>query len=124
METTKRKGREKGFTHSEETKRLMSEAHTGMKFTAEHRKNISIAKKNGPNIWRGTQGPMGGKKHSEEARQKIGQAHSGKILSEETKDKIRQHVLAQPKIHCPHCHAMTSPPMHARWHGENCRHKI
>lgn len=107
----------KGFHHSLETRKKISESSKGKTFAKE--RNDKISKK------------LMGHKHSEETKRKIGLANSisgkGKILSEECKRKIGdanrgikngqwkgdevgygalheyvRHYLPQPKI-CSHC---------------------
>ena len=68
-----------GFTHSEESRKKMSEARKGKKpyeMTEETRKKISEAKK--------------GKTHSEKTRKKISEAKKGKTHSEETRKKMSE----------------------------------
>jgi len=63
-----------GFTHSEKTKRKMSQKQKG---------------ENNPSYGKiGENSPLYGKLHSEETKRKLSEAHKGKILSEETKRKI------------------------------------
>lgn len=119
-----RRGRKLGYQHSEETKKKMSEKKLGKRFTKEHRENISIAKKAAPHHFRGTGGPMFGKKHTPEALEKISWTHKGKTVSEESRAKLRESLSKVEKRHCSHCHGMFTPPLFSRWHGENCRHKI
>ena len=68
-----------GKQHTEETKRLISEANTGMKRSPEHRQKIREAQK--------------GKPKSEEHRRKIGEKSRGREVKEETKQKLREHNL-------------------------------
>ena len=56
-----------GKFHSEETKKKMSKANKGRKFTKNHKQAISIAKKGRPN-------GMCGYKHSEETKRKNSKA--------------------------------------------------
>ena len=79
-------GNIKGFHHSEESRKKMSEAHKGRYFTQEHRKKLSEALK-GKTPW------IKGKHLSEEARKKLSKALKGKKhghCSEETKRKISE----------------------------------
>ena len=63
-----------GKSHSEETKRKLSEKNTGYVHTEEARKKMSEKSK--------------GKKKSETHRKKISEAQKGKIISEETRRKM------------------------------------
>ncbi|KKN59954.1 hypothetical protein LCGC14_0537040 [marine sediment metagenome] len=58
--------------HSNETKRKMSFAHKGKKFSAKHKENIGKAQK-GKETW------MKGKNHSVSARKKVSESLQGKI---------------------------------------------
>jgi hypothetical protein len=66
---------------------------TGQKF--------EIIKKEGSKIksWkmRGEKNPMFGKTHSEESRLKISKAHAGKLVSNITKEKLRNNMLGMAK---------------------------
>lgn len=72
-----------GKSHSEETKRKMSEAHKGKTFSEEAKRKISEAKK-------GHLGYFKGKKHSEETKRKISESCKGKTFSEEHKKKLSE----------------------------------
>lgn len=81
-------GGAKGYTHSEETKHKMSEAHKGEKnhlygknLSESHKYKISesMSGENNPNY---------GKPRSEQTRKKISRAKKGKKKSDETKEKI------------------------------------
>ena len=86
-----------------------------------------------------------------EARDKISAFHKGKVLSEKTKDLLRNKVpitkdgknkrvdkelleqflsdgwvkgqtrIPEEKFECPHCHKMTNKGNLKRWHGDNCK---
>lgn len=79
-----------GLKRSEETKQKMSEVRIGMKFTQEHKNNISKSKKgvsiNGTNMNK----DKIGKSLSTEQKNKIKLSNQGKIVSEETKKKISE----------------------------------
>lgn len=85
-----------GRTHTEETKKRISEARTGMTFEDDHRKNISEAVKKqwaDPTIREKFIKCATGKKHSEETKQKMSATRSGKKrgpMSEEQKKKISE----------------------------------
>jgi hypothetical protein len=70
-----------GKQHTEETKRIISEANTGLIRSPEQRKRISEAQK--------------GKPKSEEHRRKIGEKSRGRVIKEETKEKLREHNLRE-----------------------------
>lgn len=100
-ESLKGNTRTLGYKHSVETKQKLSDSHKNI--SEETRKKISDAT-------RGENNPMWGKHHSKEAREKIsaakigkppepftkehcekiGNAHRGKVVSEETKQKLRE----------------------------------
>ena len=89
---------------SEETRKKMSEAHIGMRYSKERNEKISKSKKGeilGRKPSEETRKKMSlaklGKKHTEEAKRKMSEAHKGKPspmlgihLSEETKRKINE----------------------------------
>jgi hypothetical protein len=70
-----------GKKHTDETKRLISEANTGRKHTEEAKKKLSIAHT--------------GRPKSEEHRRKISEKSKGKITKESTKQKLREHNLRE-----------------------------
>lgn len=71
----------KGATHTEETKKKMSESHKGRTFSDEHRQKLSKSHK-------GKTSSFKGKRFSEESRKKISAALTGRKLSEETRNKM------------------------------------
>ena len=85
-----------GRHQSEETKKKISEAQMGHKsflpegFTLSEnaRRRLSEAAK-GNHYSKGRPSPMKGKKHTEEARKKMSDKNIGKVVSEETKEKMR-----------------------------------
>lgn len=82
-----------GKTHSDESRKKMSDAHTGIKLSPEHCRNISKAHK-------GTKNHFFGRKHTIETKQKISDSKKGQIpwnkgkkmppMSEETKHKMSE----------------------------------
>jgi hypothetical protein len=45
----------------------------------------------------------------------------GRIVTENTKDKIRKSILNMPLHTCEHCGFSTTKGNYRRWHGENCK---
>ena len=67
----------RGYKHTRETKRKMSEVHKGKKlppFTEEHKRKLSEAAK--------------GRKHTEETKRKMSETRKGCVPTEETRRKI------------------------------------
>lgn len=64
-----------GLIHSEETKKIMSEAKKGKSKSEEHRKKLSEANK-------GKNNPFYGKTRTEKSRKKQGQSRKGKYIQE------------------------------------------
>lgn len=72
-----------GRKHTDETKQKIREGNTGVKFTEERLRNMSLGNMGKP-------GPNKGKRMSEETKQKLRIAHTGKRLSEDHKRKISE----------------------------------
>ena len=70
--------------HTEESKRKISEAMTGIVFTEEHKKKISES--------------LTGKHLSEEHRKKLSDALTGRVFTEEHKKKIRENNPSNPVL--------------------------
>ena len=60
---------------------------------------------------------------SKEHNRKNSEARKGTTLSNSTKEKIRNIVLNQPKIQCPHCTKILDKRNAKRWHFDNCKLK-
>lgn len=107
----------KGRKCSEETKKKLSEAGKGRVFTEEHRKHLSEANKGRPKteeqvkqhseFMKGNtygRGNKGKKRppYTEETKAKLREANLGKIVSEETKEKLRRvdHSYVKKKVLC------------------------
>ena len=91
-----------GFQHSEKTKRKMSEARKGKKFSDEHKRKLS---ENNARYWKN-------KNRSEKTKRKISEAKKGKTLSEETRKKMSE--AQKGKNH----------PMYGKTHSEKTRKKM
>ena len=85
--------RKKGFKHSEETKKKISEARMGYKMSEESKKKLSESTK-GKEFTEETKRKMGkthiGYKFSEESKKKISEGNKGKKMSEESKRKMSE----------------------------------
>ena len=110
-----RQGRIKsgGWSPSEKTRRKISETLKGKPLSEEHKRKISEANK--------------GRTCSEEHKRKVGAANAiallGNVVSEETKQKIRETLKNKPKLKCPHCGLKGKGPSMYRFHFDNCKHK-
>jgi hypothetical protein len=109
---------------------LISTNNTGLKRTAEQKKQRSLRNT-------GTGNPMYGKKQSEITKQKIREARAlqdnshlaGRIITLEWRQKISDTLKngsstkgkAKPVHQCIHCGGMYSRSMLNRWHGTNCK---
>ena len=76
----------RGFTHSIETKKRISESHKGKTHSKEHNKNVSISLKG---KYTGEKSSFYGKHHTEESKKKISESHKGKKIKTITKEKLR-----------------------------------
>lgn len=89
-----------GVRHSQESyDRALEKRKAMYPFTAEHIKNLSLARI-------GDKNHMFGKTHSQEAR-----------------EKIRQARLNAPKLICPFCDKVGDSCNMTRWHFDNCKFK-
>lgn len=133
-----------GHTITEDTKRSLSQLHTGKTLSTTTRERIRNAKKGQPSSLKGVP-------RSEETKAKISASRKGNIVSEETREKIRQTRLGVPRdaatrekirqanigrIHtedsktkmrkpkelttCPNCGQVGGVPQMKRWHFDNC----
>jgi len=80
----------KGKKFSEEHKRKLSEAKKGKNHPMYGKTHSEKSKKNMSEAQKGKNHPMYGKHHSEKTRQKMSESHKGKILSEDTKKKLSE----------------------------------
>lgn len=125
-----------------ESRRKMSLAKTGRKYSDEHRSNISKGG-TGKTLSKETRTKMSvsrlGKTYSEETRSKISDANrnivskdstkekqsaalKGIVRSEDTRSKMSDSAKLRPILTCPHCGKTGRGAMH-RWHFDRCKEK-
>lgn len=80
-----------GWNHSDETRKKISEGHTGKKLSDATKKKLSDLNK--------------GKKLSDETKKKMSESRKG---------------IPQKKLTCPHCNKIGGTTMY-RWHFDNCK---
>jgi group I intron endonuclease len=113
------------FTRSEETKKKMSVAFTGRKFSEQHKQNIAISRI--------------GLKATNETKKIMSEKRSGKARPQSWHDKMAEYRENNPNpmqgkispmrgkkfptIACEHCSKEASKGNYLRWHGNNCRSK-
>lgn len=97
---------------SEEVKQKLSKLHTGVRHTEETKRKMSESRRGKPSNFKGKHlseeakqkislHSKGLKRHTQphtlEARLKISRKHSGKVVSQETREKLRQRAIEQWK---------------------------
>lgn len=109
-----------GKTHSEETKKKISESKIGIstpKSSETRRKMSETWKKIAPDR-SGNKNPMYGNKHCDTTKELISKANSGKNNGMYGKYKDA------PIVHCTHCgKSGKEGPNFIRWHFDNCKEK-
>jgi group I intron endonuclease len=131
-----------GWKHTEEAKEKNRQAHLGKTLTKEQRQKVSeglkkvscatrfkkghiswmVGKKLLPHVIEAVRQSRLGKKNTPEHRAKISLGLTGRVLSQETKDKIRMSNI-NCKIDCPHCNKVGNKGAMTRWHMDNCKFK-
>ena len=123
---------------SEETRKKMSLAKKGKKFTEEHKRKLrenhkgnsgkiatEESKAKMSKAQSGKNNGFYGRTHSDESRRKIAENVGSKRPEVKAKmsDSIkRSHALEKPVI-CPHCNKMGARRQMTRWHFDNCKIK-
>ena len=108
-----------GWKRSPELVESHRQKMTGRKFTAEHIANRVASFKR----TMAGKGTMSGKTHSEETKDKIRQAHIGNPKSEEHKKAMRNRPQDTARLNCPHCGKEGDYKNMKRWHMDNCKAK-
>ena len=110
-----------GRTHSDSTKKKMSESSKGKSYSAETRKKISDSQR-GKVSWNK------GIPQTDEVKEKLRKAMSGpnnhnygKKHSAEALENMSGQRGPQKKTTCPHCLQIGGGSMMKRWHFNNCR---
>ena len=110
-----------GRTHSDSTKKKMSESSKGKSYSAETRKKMSDSQR-GKVSWNK------GIPQTDEVKEKLRKAMSGpnnhnygKKHSAEALENMSGPRGPQKKITCPHCLQIGGGSMMKRWHFNNCR---
>ena len=62
-----------------------------------------------------------GVKKTEKTKKRMSVAFKGRERPPEYRDKIRQSILAIPRITCKHCNILSNPGNFKRWHGDKCK---
>ena len=106
-----------GWKRSPELVESHRQKMTGRKFTAEHIANRVASFKR----TMAGKGTMSGKTHSEETKDKIRQAHIGNPKSEEHKKSMRNRPQDTTRLTCPHCAKEGDYKNMKRWHMDNCK---
>ena len=124
-----------GKTHTEETRKTISEKNTGKKLTKEQiarqvaaqtgRKRATFSDEWRANMAekkKGENNPRYGVKITEETRAKMRAKATGRKQSPETIAKKIAATQGKPreKRLCPHCQTMIAVNTYPRWHGDHC----
>ena len=117
-----------GRTHSEESKRKMSDAQKGRVFTEEHKQAMRKPKsEEGRKAIAEAQRAKldAGWRPSEESNLKRSQTLKGRVITDDHAAKISAALSGKPKkkVTCPHCNKEGGTGLMHRWHFDNCRYK-
>jgi len=121
-----------GKTHTEETKRKISEAQKGRVFSEEHVEAMRKPKSEEGRAAIAQARLDSTYRPSEETKQKVSRAlkgrpspNKGTIRSEETKAKqsLATKGVSKVKTTCIHCGLLCAPNTLHRWHMDNCKKK-
>lgn len=95
-----------GFTHTNETKRLLSEMAIDSQKDGGHRLGLPS--------------PMEGKNHTKQTKQKISKKMSGNPKSAAHRGKMAIAALNRKRVRCPKCGTEVPINLAKRWHFDNC----
>jgi hypothetical protein len=104
-----------GVPVSSETKKLLSAANTGKKYS-----DSTNAKKGA----RGKTHWTYGRERSSETKKLLSDANKGKKLNSDTKQKISDSFKKKPILVCPHCNETGKQLSMTRHHFNNCKFKV
>lgn len=111
----------KGYKHSEETKKKISDGNKGKKVSDETKLKLSIIAKN-------RNPTRTGAVLSEETKLKISKSllgkpapNKGKPMKMEQRNKLSEICKNRPKKLCPHCERMFDNLNFSRYHGDKCK---
>lgn len=102
-------GRPNGFrgkTHSDESRKNMSDGRTGITITDEGRQKLSQSRK-----------------RQYDAGERAAPSFTGHRHTPETRELQKQIALSREKHSCPHCGKRVDRGNYSRWHGDKCKHK-
>lgn len=119
-----------GKTHSEESKRIMSEKaknrisnRIGKLHSEESKEKIRKKAKGRPSARKGKDPWNKGLETDQLTKQKISEANTGKKRSQDFKNLISEKAKNRTPIICEHCEKSVSPGNYSRWHGNKCKNK-
>ena len=117
-----------GKTHTEETKKLLSELAKnrtspmkGKKHSEETIVKLKMKAVGRVSPMKGKQAWNKNKSLSEETKNKISISKMGTVRSEETKNKISESSKKKKKIICKFCAKNIDTSNYHRWHGNKCK---
>jgi hypothetical protein len=108
-----------GKTHTDASKHLISETHSGRKLSDDHKRKISkssIGKLRSAETKLKISQSKVGKPRDDETKKKLSESHTGKKRSVEQSAAIKN----QLRYECPHCKKHVIKTNFIRWHGDNC----
>lgn len=122
---------------SEETKKKISNSHSGKVIPDDVRVKISKTMKEKGITWNETaiqnsietrkklypDGVMKGRKQSNYQKLRSSETHKNKKWSDESLRKLKESLGKVKKIQCIHCLNYYRPPTYSRYHGDKCKNR-